>query len=86
MRKQQIALIALALWLSLVSGIMILMQGIDLEIFFVIGLIGILVIIQLMKQKFVQPSYQRYIRYFIAAGIVIFGLIVAHKVMEILAK
>jgi hypothetical protein len=85
MRKQQIALIALGLWLTLVSGVMILMHQVDLEIFFVLSLIGILVIMQLLEQKFAQPSYLRYIRYLIAAGIVIFGVIVVHKVMEILA-
>jgi hypothetical protein len=85
-RKEQIAIIALALWLTLVSVFTLLMQRIDYEVFFVICLMGTLVILQLMQSNYVQPGYLRYIRYLTAAGIVTFGVIVAHKVMEILAK
>ena len=63
---------------------MLLMQRVDLEIFFVLCLIGMLVIVQLMQSYYVQPGYLKYIRYLIAAGIVIFGVIVAKKVLEIL--
>lgn len=86
MRKQQIAIIALALWFTLVSVVMLLTQRVDLEIFFVLCLIGFFVVIQLLEPAYVQPGYQKYLRYLIAAGIVIFGAIVAHKVMEILAR
>lgn len=84
MRKQQIAIIALALWLSIVSVFMLLAQRVDLEIFFVLSLIGMLVIVQLMQSYYVQPGYLQYIRYLIAAGIVMFGVIVALKVLDIL--
>jgi hypothetical protein len=85
-RKEQIAIIALALWLTLVSVFTLLMQRIDYEVFFVICLMVTLVILQLMQSNYVQPGYLRYIRYLTAAGIATFGVIVAHKVMEILAK
>ena len=84
MRKQQIAIIALSLWLTIVSVIMLLMQRVDLEIFFVLSLIGMLVIVQLMQSYYVQPGYLKYIRYLVAAGIVIFGVIVALKILDIL--
>jgi hypothetical protein len=84
MRKEQIAIIALALWLTIVSVFMLLTQQVDLEIFFIVFLVAILVLVYLMEPNFVQPRYLRYLRYLIAAGIVIFGLIVAQKVMEIL--
>ena len=86
MRKQQIAIIAFALWLTIVSLCMLLIQRFDLELFFVLCLLGIFVIVQLMQSNYVQPGYQRYIRYLTAAGIVMFGILVAQKVMEILAR
>jgi len=86
MRKEQIAILALAVWLTLIAIFMLLAQSIDIEIFFVLSLIGFLVIVELIAPKYVQPGYLRYIRYFIAAGIVIFGMIVVKKVMEILAQ
>jgi hypothetical protein len=86
MRKKQIAVIALALWLSIVSFFMLLAQQFDLELLFVLWLIGILVIVELIKPTYVQPGYLRYIRYLIAAGIVIFGAIIAQKVIEIITS
>jgi hypothetical protein len=85
-RKQQIAIIAFASWLTIISTCMLLVQRFDLELFFVLCLLGIFVIVQLMQSNYVQPGYLRYIRYLTAAGIVIFGVIVVQKVMEILTQ
>jgi len=84
MRKQQIAIIALALWLTLVSVFTLLMQRVDFDIFFVLCLIGMFVIVQVIQSYYVQPAYLNYIRYLIAAGIVILCIIVAKKVLDIL--
>ena len=84
MRKQQIAIIILAFWLTIVSVIMILAQRVDVEIFFVLGMIGMLVIVQLMQSDYVQPGYMKYFSYLIAVGTVIFGIIVALKILNIL--
>ena len=85
MNIKQIAAITLTLWLTIVFIFMLLLQRFDLEIFFVLTLIGILVIAELIKQQYVQPKYQRYLGYLIGAGIVVFGIIVIKKVVEILA-
>ena len=84
MRKQQIAIIALAVWLTVIAVFMLLVQSVDLEIFFVLSLIGFLVIAELIAPNYIQLGYMRYIRYILAAGIVLFGVIVVQKVMEIL--
>ena len=86
MRKQQIAIIALAVWLTIVSLCMLLARWVDFEVFFILYLLGFLLIIQLIQPIYTQPRYLQYIKYLIAAGIVIFGMIVAKKVMEILAR
>jgi hypothetical protein len=84
MRKEQIAIIALAVWLTLIAVFMLLARSVNLEIFFVLALIGFLIIIELIAPKYIKPGYLRYIQYVLAAAIVIFGMIVAQKVMEIL--
>ena len=86
MIKKQIAAITLTLWLTIVFIFMLLLQRFDLEIFFVLTLIGILVIAELIKQRYFQTGYMRYMGYLIGAGIVLFGVIVIRKVMEILAR
>lgn len=84
MRKQQIAITVLVFWLTLVSVVMILAQQVDVEIFFVLGMIGMLVIVQLMQSDYVQPGYMRYFSYLIAVGTVMFGVIVALKILDFL--
>jgi Ni,Fe-hydrogenase I cytochrome b subunit len=84
MRKEQIAVIALAAWLTVITVFMLVAQTFDIGIFFVLSIIGFLITQKLITPKYIQPGYTRYIRYILAAGIVIFGVIVALKVMEIL--
>jgi hypothetical protein len=84
MRKQHIAVIALTVWLTFISLFMLLAQSFSFEIFFVLSFIGFLIIVELIAPKYIQPGYMRYIRYVLVAGIVIFGVIVVQKVLEIL--
>ena len=84
MRKQYIAVIAFAVWLTFIALFMLLAQSFNFEIFFVLSLIGFLIIVEIISLKYIQPGYMRYIRYILAASIVIFGVIVVQKVLEIL--
>jgi hypothetical protein len=84
MRKEQIAVISLAAWLTLISILMLLAQTFDIGIFFVLSLIGFFILVELIMPKYIRPSYFRYIQYILAAGIVIFGVVVAQKVLETL--
>jgi hypothetical protein len=86
MIKEEIAIIALAVWLTVISIFMLLTMSINLEIFFVLSLIGFLIIAELVTLKFIQPGYLRYIQDILTAGIAIFVLIILKKVMEIFAK
>jgi hypothetical protein len=85
MRKQQIAIIALFVWLTLVAVYVLLGQNVDLSLFFLVGFMGLLVIVQFLEPTYGQPGYLRYMRILIAVGIVISGVIVAQKVVMILA-
>jgi len=85
-KKKNLAILIMTLWLMLICISMILALRIDLEIFFVLWLIGLLVIIELSDTRFSLPPYLRYIKYVIAAGILVFGIIVIRKVMEILYR
>jgi hypothetical protein len=84
MRKQLIAAIVLAGYLTIVTILMLLAHWVDIEVFFVLSLLGFLMIIQLIQPRYVQSRYIQYIRYLIGGSIVIFGVIVAMKVMKIL--
>jgi len=86
MKKKILAVAAIAIWLMAISVFMLLARSIDLEIFFVLWLIGLLVIVELMDTRFSLPPYMRYLKYVVAAGILLFGGIVTEKVLEILYK
>jgi hypothetical protein len=86
MIKEEIAIIALAVWLTLISIFILLATSISLEIFFVLSLIGFLIILELITPKYFQPGYLRYIQDILTVGIAIFVLIVAKKVIEFLVK
>ena len=86
MKNKNLAVIIVAIWLVIISIFMLLAYRIDLEIFFVLWLIGLLVIVELMDTRFSLPPYMRYLKYVIAAGIIIFGGIVTGKVLEILYR
>jgi hypothetical protein len=84
MRKKQIAILFFALWLIIISCFMLLAGRFELALFFVLGFIGFLLIVELIEPRYVKPTYLRYLRYLTAAGIVIFAAIVVQKLMEIL--
>lgn len=86
MKKKILAVIVITIWLIIISIFMLLAWRIDLEIFFVLWLIGLLVIVELMDTRFTLPPYMRYLKYVIAVGIILFGGIVIGKVLEILYK
>ena len=86
MKKKIIAASALVVWLFLISFFMILSRHVDIEVFFVLWLIGLLVVVEMVDTRFSQPVYPKYVKVLVAAGIVIFGVIVTQKVLEILAK
>lgn len=80
------AVYVLTIWLIIVSLFMLLARSFDLEIFFVLWLIGILVIAELLDSGQVRTTSMKYVHFIIAVGIVVFGAIVAQKILEILAR
>jgi uncharacterized membrane protein YdcZ (DUF606 family) len=83
--KKYYAAAVLAAWLIVVTFFMVLNRTLDLEVFFVLSLIGLLVIAVLIDGAFSRPRHMRYISYIIAAGVALFAYIVAEKILEILA-
>lgn len=86
MMKKHLAISALAAWVILVIGFMMLARTLDLEIFFVLWLIGILIIVELASDHMATPRYLSILKMVIASGVILFGVIVARKIMEILSQ
>jgi|WetSurMetagenome_2_1015567.scaffolds.fasta_scaffold1485538_1 hypothetical protein len=84
MRKKQVTAIALGLWLMIISALMLYIRLFDLEIFFVVGFVGFLVLVELLEPRYVQPGTLRYKNYLLAAGIIIFFGIVTQAIQNFL--
>ncbi len=84
--KKYLAAVAIASWVLLVAGFSALAASVDLEIYFVLFLIGLLIIVELIDGTATAPRHLRRLKYVIAVGVVIFGWIVATKVLEILSQ
>ena len=82
--KKYHAAAVLAAWLIVVAFFMVLNRALDLEVFFVLSLIGLLVVAVLIDGAFSRPRYMRYVGYLIAAGVALFAYIVVEKILEIL--
>ncbi|WP_211530509.1 hypothetical protein [Methanocalculus chunghsingensis] len=85
-RSGELAVSAITIWMGIVIFFMILAESPDLEILFVLVLIGMLVIAELADPVHIRPLFLKRLRYIIAAGVILFGAIVAHKVLEIISS
>ncbi len=65
---------------------MILASQFNMEIFFVLWLIGLLIMTEMIDSRFLQTRYLKKIKYIIAISVGVFGFIVVEKILAILSK
>ncbi|ACL15759.1 hypothetical protein [Methanosphaerula palustris] len=83
---QRIPVIVLIIWFAVITTFMLLNQVLDLEIFFVLALIGLLIVVEMIDTATVQSRSLRRIKYVIVVGVLLFGYTVVNKIMEIVAR
>jgi hypothetical protein len=83
MRKKEIAAITFALWLTIIVLFMLFDKRIDLALFVILGFIGLIVIVELIKPRYIIPGYDWYLKVLMGAGIVIFAAFVAQKLLDL---
>lgn len=71
-------------WMFIVLALLTLFQSLSPEYFFVLCLIGFLIIVELSGPFTVRPEWRRRVNIVIIVGVLLFGLIVAEKVLDIL--
>jgi len=84
--KQHIPVIMLIIWFFVITAIMLLYQEIDFGFFFALVLIGILIVVETVDPASVRLQYLRRIKYVVAVGIILFGYIIANKIMGFFAS
>ncbi|HPY59623.1 MAG TPA: hypothetical protein PLG55_02715 [Methanospirillum sp.] len=71
-------------WFIIIVTFMFSAGSFNMEILFVLWLIGILIIAELIDTRYVRPSYVRNIMIIAGVGTILFGIIVIRKVWVIL--
>jgi len=60
------------------------LQSLSLELFFVVSLIGFLVITELTAPLNIQPRWRHRLKWIILVGLLVFGYIVIRRILAIL--
>jgi len=72
------------LWMLVVIVLLAALGSLELELFFVLSLIGFLIVVELTAPIAVTPAWRRRLPWLIAAGLAVFGVIVIRRILEIL--
>jgi len=71
-------------WLLSVLFVLVLLNSLSYELFFLLSVLGVLVVTGLTMPVAVTPDWRRRLRWIILAGLVGFGVIVVRRIIEIL--
>lgn len=71
-------------WMLGVILLLAALGSLEYELFFVLSLIGFLVVVELTAPVAVTPTWRRRLPWFIAIGLLVFGAIVIRRILEIL--
>lgn len=62
------------------------LDALSLELFFVLSLIGFLVVVELTAPLNVTPAWRARLRWIVAAGLLVFGYVVVRRILRILPE
>lgn len=71
-------------WMLVVIVSLALLESMELELFFVLSLIGFLIVVELTAPITVTPRWRRRLPWLIAIGLIVFAWIVIRRILEIL--
>ena len=84
MTKNQRLVIAFGAWCLLIMALSGLLKMMDFEYFFVLCLIGFLIIVQITGPFYTKPKWRLRFNIVVVIGVVIFALIILQKVLTLL--
>ena len=84
-RRQRFVYGQTAWMLATIVGLAAL-DALSLELFFVVSLVGFLVVVELTAPFSVTPQWRSRLRWIILAGLAVFGYIVVRRILAILPE
>lgn len=83
-RRRQQLLVGQLGWMLTATVVLALLGALSLELFFVVSLIGFLVVVELTAPFAVTPRWRARLKWLILLGLLGFGYIVIKRILEIL--
>ena len=83
-RRRQRFVHAQLAWMLAAALALALLDSLSYELFFVVSLIGFLVVVELTAPFEVTPRWRSRLRWLIGIGLLVFGYIVIRRILEIL--
>jgi dolichyl-phosphate-mannose--protein O-mannosyl transferase len=71
-------------WMLAAALVLALLESLSYELFFVVSLIGFLVVVELTEPIRITPAWRRRLRWLIPPALLVFGYIVVRRILEIL--
>ena len=71
-------------WMVTVILALSLLEALSYELFFVLSLVGLLIVAELTASITVTPIWRTRLRWLIITGLVVFGLVVTRRILEML--
>lgn len=85
-RRRQQFVYGQTAWMLATIICLTLLGSLSLELFFVVSLIGFLVVVELTAPFSVTPRWRKRLRWIILLGLLGFGYIVVQRILSILPK
>ena len=83
-RRRQRFIYGQTAWMLAIVVCLAALGSLSLELFFVLSLIGLLIVVELTAPFAVTPSWRARLRWIILLGLIGFGIIVVRRILEIL--
>lgn len=84
--KRQRFIYAQTAWMLTAIVLLSLLGALELELFFVVSLIGLLIVVELTAPFNVTPAWRRRLVWVIALGLLGFAYVVVRRILEILPE
>lgn len=85
-RRRQQFVVGQVVWSLATIVALTVLGALSLELFFVVSLIGFLVVIELTAPFAITPPWRRRLRWLVLLGLLVFGYIVVRRILAILPE
>lgn len=82
--KRQRFVAGVTAWMLTATTVLTALGSLEAELFFVLSLIGFLVVVELTAPLNVTPQWRRRLQIIVVIGVIIFGMIVTRRIISIL--